>query len=74
MSLPSVLGMPAAEARQVLVEAGCEAVVQLMTGPPRGWSGPAVERVVRQQATGSGQVTLTLARFMPDPGEPEASA
>ena len=74
MSLPSVLGRPAAEARQALAETGCGNIVQLMTGPPRGWSGSSVERVVRQVETGPGEVTLTLARFVPDPDNSEASA
>ena len=59
--VPEVLGLPVAEARRRLAEAGVTEVVEVATAPPRGAT-EGEARVVRQRER-DGCVSLTLAVF-----------
>ncbi len=58
-----VLGLPVEEARRRLRTAGVSRVRETVTQPPRPVAGAQVWRVVREDVSVDGEITLVIAGF-----------
>lgn len=64
-----LLGLPVEEARRRLRAAGVSEFKETVTRPPRPVAGPQVRRVVREDVSAGGEITLVIAGFPALPPE-----